>query len=98
MKDIQELKEKLQKIIESSKYTENSLRNRDNIYMQIRELLDRYDLEDLYITVETVQCMIDRFGNYSPMNYEELANQLYIGPIPTAPLKDKLAWICLTEK
>lgn len=97
MEKIQKLKEKLQEIIESYKYTENSTTNRNNLYIEVRELLDKNGLEDLSFIVESMKTMIDRFSDYIPINYEELIDQLYIGPLPIAPLKDKLAWKFLIE-
>ena len=97
MESIQKLKEKLQEIIESYKYTENSTTNRNNLYIEVRELLDKNGLEDLSLMVESMKTMIDRFSSYIPMNYEDTANQIYIGPLPIAPLKDKLAWRYLTQ-
>ena len=97
MEKIQKIKEKLQEIIESYKDTENSTINRNNLYIQIRGLLDKNGLEDLSFIVESMKTMIDRFSDYIPINYEELIDQLYIGPLPIASLKDKLAWMYLTE-
>lgn len=97
MEKIQKLKENLQEIIESNKYLANTPINRHNIYIQIRELLDKNSLNDLSCTVESMQWMIDKFSNYVPINYEESIDQIYIGPLPIAPLKDILAWKYLTE-
>ena len=97
MKSVQELKEKLNKILEKSLFTENSTSNRNNIYLEIRALLDKNGLEDLSLIVESMKYMIDRYSHYIPMNYEDTANQIYIGPLPIAPLKDKLAWNFLTQ-
>ena len=97
MENIQKLKEKLNEIIKKSLYTENSTNNRNKIYLEIRELLDNNGLEDLSCIVESMKNMLDRFSDYIPINYEDMVNQIYIGPLPIAPLKDKLAWRYLTQ-
>lgn len=97
MEEIQKLKEKLQNIIEKNKYSQNTQNTRNNIYIQIRELLDKNGLEDLSCIVEPMQWIINKYSYYVPINYEELINQIYIGPLPIAPLKDRLAWLYLTS-
>lgn len=97
MDEIQELKTKLQEIISEAKFKENCLSVRDNIHCQILDLLDKYGLGDLEITVMSMQHVIDKYFNYVPINYEETSSQIYIGPFPDAHLKDKLAWMYLTN-
>ena len=98
MEEIQKIKEKLQDIIEKNKYLQNTQNNRNNIYIQIRELLDKNGLEDLSCIVEPMTWVINKYSYYVSINYEELIDQLYIGALPIASLKDKLAWMYLTEK
>lgn len=98
MEEINELRNKLQEIILNNAFRENTDEVRQDIYYQILDLFNKYGLGDLRFGVMPMQVAIDKFSNYFPVNYEEMENQIYIGPIPNAPLKDRLAWRYLTEK
>lgn len=98
MERVYELKRKLSEILEESKTMENSEINRHNIYIKVRDLLDKNGLEDLSLVVEPLKYMIDKYSDYIPINYEYLEDKVYIGPLPVAALKDKLAWKFLTNK
>lgn len=98
MEEINKLRNKLQEIISNNLFRENNIKICMDIYYQILELFKQYGLDDLRFGVMPMQVAINKFSDYFPVNYEEMENQIYIGPIPNAPLKDRLAWMYLTEK
>ena len=92
IEEIHELRNKLQEIISNNLYRENNSKVRNEIYYQILELLSQYGLEDLHFGVMPMELAIEYYRNHFPIDYEEIENQIYIGPTPCSPLKDILAW------
>ena len=97
MEEINELRNNLQEIILNNSFRENTDEVRQDIYYQILDLFNKYGLGDLRFGVMPMQLAIERYSNYIPINYEEIINKIYIGPIPDAPLKDRLAWKYLMQ-